>query len=409
MDRICVRKLLLVCFVSSGFVTGCATVSERNPVPEELVDTAVSPVSDYARKWGDELPEDVDSRTELIRDQLHNSELAAALTNTQNALSLSGGGAKGAFAAGVLKGWSKAGDRPEFLIVTGISTGALIAPFAFLGPDWDDDLEELYTSISTSDLVRRRGLIRGLTSDALADTGPLRELLKEHVDAKMLGEIAKQHNRGRRLLIGTTNIEAQRPVIWNIGQIAAEGTEESAQLVRDVMLASAAIPGVFPPVRISVIANGQNYDELHVDGGVSSQVFLYPAQMELSDFATYVGLEGDLHVYVIRNSILEPQWSEVTPKLGPVLKASINTLVRTQGLGDLYRIYLGAMRDGMEFHLASMPPDFSEVPKEDFDPDYMRALFDRGYEMASKGYPWSPSPPGIEFNLPKSATASAKP
>ena len=181
-------------------------------------------------------------------------------------LSISGGGANGAFGAGLLKGWSESGNRPEMTIVTGISTGALIAPFAFLG----SELELLYTTMSTSELIKKRSLIAGLTSDALADTSPMRELLLKHVDEEIIEKIAQEHTRGRRLLIGTTNLDAKRPVIWNIGAIAAVGTDESAQLIRDVMLASASIPGVFPPVRLKVQVGTQEYDELHVDGGVSS-------------------------------------------------------------------------------------------------------------------------------------------
>ena len=202
-------------------------------------------------------------------------------TQPRNYLSISGGGADGAFGAGLLKGWSESGTRPEFWAVTGISTGALIAPFAFIGSDYDDELESLYTTLSTSDLVKKRSLIAGLTSDAFGDTAPMREVLQKHIDAEMIEEIAQEYARGRRLLIGTTNLDAKRPVIWNIGAIAAVGTDESAQLIRDVILASASIPGMFPPVRITARIGDEEYDELHVDGGVSSQVFLYPAQVNL--------------------------------------------------------------------------------------------------------------------------------
>ncbi|UCB55977.1 MAG: patatin-like phospholipase family protein, partial [Thiotrichales bacterium] len=281
-------------------------------------------------------------------------------------LSISGGGANGAFGAGLLKGWSEAGSRPEITIVTGISTGALIAPFAFLGSDYDDQLEQLYTTLSTKDLIRERSLIGGLLSDAMSDTGPLRDLLRSTVDDQMIAAIAKEYEKGRRLLIGTTNLDAKRPVIWNIGAIASVGTEESAQLIRDVMLASASIPGIFPPVRITVRVGEEEYDELHVDGGVTSQVFLYPAQMDLSYATGLIGATGAQTVYVIRNSILHPSWSEVKPKLAPVALTSINTLIRTQGMGDLYRIYLGAKRDGINYRLAYIPGDFYLEPEEHF-------------------------------------------
>jgi predicted acylesterase/phospholipase RssA len=280
-------------------------------------------------------------------------------------------------------------------IVTGISTGALIAPFAFIGSSYDDELEDLYTTMTTSDLVEKRSLLKGLTGDALADTSPMRELLQNHIDEEMIEEIAQEYARGRRLLIGTTNLDAKRPVIWNIGAIAAVGTAESAQLIRDIMLASASIPGAFPPVRITVQVGEQKYDELHVDGGVSSQVFLYPAQLDLRSAATDLGATGDQRMYVIRNSILQPRWSEVTPKLRPVSLAAISTLIRTQGMGDLYRLYLGAKRDNLAFRLAYIPESFDLEPEEAFDPKYMRALFDLAYELSRDGYDWAVSPPGI--------------
>ena len=224
-------------------------------------------------------------------------------TRPRSYLSISGGGANGAFGVGLLNGWSESGARPEFFIVTGISTGALIAPYAFLGSDYDDELVGLYTTLTTKDLIKKRSLISGITSDALYDTQPMRELLKKFVDDKMIARIAEEHSKGRRLVIGTTNLDAERPVIWNIGAIAAVGTEDSAQLIRDVMLASASIPGMFPPVRITVRVGDQEYDELHVDGGVSSQVFLYPAQINLRDAADLVGVSQDQSVYVIRNGL----------------------------------------------------------------------------------------------------------
>jgi len=229
----------------------------------------------------------------------------------------------------------------------------------------------------------------------MADTQPLRDLLRNTVDDQMIAAIAKEYNQRRRLLISTTNLDAKRPVIWNIGATAAVGTEESAQLIREVMLASASIPGIFPPVRISVRIGEQVYDELHVDGGVASQVFLYPAQFDFRQAQKQVGITGTQTVYVIRNGNLQPVWSEVIPKVMPVALSSIDTLIRTQGIGDLYRIYLGAKRDGITYRLAHIPGDFDLEAEEEFDPKYMGALFDLGYEMARDGYDWETSPSGV--------------
>jgi len=378
-----------------AYLQACASVAPRNPVPEALVETAtLTDMPSGIRFWGDELPVDIDRRLARMGEQMTASGRISS-PEGQHFLTISGGGATGAFGAGLLKGWSESGQRPEFLVVTGISTGALIAPYAFLGSDYDDELEDLYTGIKTSDLIKKRTLLKGLTGDSMADTQPLRDLLQTYVDKEMIDAIATEYLSGRRLLIGTTNIDAQRPVIWDIGRIATKRTEASRQLIRDVMLASASIPGAFPPVRIQVGAGGEFYDELHVDGGTSGQVFLYPAHVNIRDAAEAIGAEDPRTVYVIRNAILTPRWSAVKPKLAPVLKASISTLIRTQGLGDIYRIYLGTVRDGAQFKLASVPPEFLLETKETFEPAYMKALFDLAYDLARNGYDWQTSPPGI--------------
>ncbi len=372
-----------------------ACASARNPVPESLADQAVVLGGSAARMWGDELPGDIEARNELMRKQFGADNENNIFYRPASYLALSGGGANGAFGAGFLKGWSESGTRPEINIVAGISTGALIAPYAFLGSSYDDDLERLYTSMGTSDLAAQRSLIRGAFSDALFDTRRLRDLLRWEIDELMILEIAREYRRGRRLLIGTTNLDSQRPVIWNIGAIAQEGTQEANQLIRDVILASASIPGVFPPVRIKVKVGNQVYDEVHVDGGVSTQVFIYPSQIDLQRAARDVGVTGEQTIYVIRNGFLDARWSEVHMGLGSILLSSLDTMIRTQGLGDLYRIYLGAVRDNIRFKLAYIPDSFSYESNEIFDPEYMQALFDMAYEQAKNGYDWASSPPGF--------------
>ena len=395
IDRGCSSSAVGILVALGLVLQACVSVPPRNAVPEDLIDQGVVPGGPTARMWGDARPTDIDTRFDIYRSQLAASADEDIYTRPRYYLSISGGGADGAFGAGLLKGWSESGTRPEFMIVTGISTGALIAPFAFIGSDYDDELEDLYTTMSTSDLVKRRSLIAGLTSDAMGDTAPMREVLQKHIDAEIIEEIAEEYAKGRRLMIGTTNLDAKRPVIWNIGAIAAVGTDESAQLIRDIMLASASIPGMFPPVRITVRVGDDEYDELHVDGGVASQVFLFPAQINARIGAAKLELPGEQTLYIIRNGILDPRWSEVKPKVGPVARTSIETLIRTQGMGDLYRIYLGAKRDELPYRLAYIPPDFDVEPEEDFDPNYMRALFDLAYELSRNGYDWATSPPGI--------------
>jgi predicted acylesterase/phospholipase RssA len=377
------------------FLYACA--SARHTLPESLADQAEVPGGAAARMWGDELPGDIDARIELIRRQFDSDSEKNIFYRPATYLALSGGGANGAFGAGFLKGWSESGTRPEMVIVAGISTGALIAPYAFLGSSYDDELERLYTNMATGDLAAKRSLIRGLFSDALYDTRPLKELLRWEIDEQMILEIAREYRRGRRLLIGTTNLDSQRPVIWNIGAIAQVGTQEANQLIRDIILASASIPGIFPPVRIKVKVGDQVYDEVHVDGGVSTQVFIYPSQIDLQRAARDVGVTGKQTIYVIRNGYLSAHWSEVDMGLGSILISSLDTIIRTQGLGDLYRIYLGAVRDKALFKLAYIPDDFEIESNELFDPEYMKALFDMAYEQARNGYDWASSPPGFVY------------
>ena len=390
------RKISIIIFILSALLmSGCATGHKRTPLPEAYGDIAQIPFIPNARFWGDTVPSGIQENLAEMKEEIRETEPEAKYKPIDY-LAISGGGANGAFGAGLLAGWTAAGTRPEFRIVTGISTGALIAPFAFLGKEYDAKLEKFYTTTSTKDILEKRALLSLLTADSAADTTPLRELLANIIDEKMLEAIIAEHDKGRRLYVGTTNLDAQRPVIWNIGIIAKSGAPNALQLVRDIMVASASIPGAFTPIYIDVEADGHRYDEIHVDGGTSSQVFLYPASLDMRWVKKQVGLKGKSHIYVIRNSRIEPDWKTVSSKIVPILGNTISTLIRTQGIGDLYRIYLGALRDGMEYNVAFIPSDFKEEPKEAFDPEYMGKLFDLGYQMAQNGYPWEKTPPGFE-------------
>ena len=391
-----IRNVLIIIFILSALlISGCATPHKRNPLPEAYSDIAQIPYIPYGRFWGDRVPSWLEEKIDDIKEQIRQSE-SDTKDISSDYLAISGGGANGAFGAGLLLGWTSAGNRPEFRIVSGISTGGLMAPFAFLGPEYDAKLKQLFTTTSTKDLVEKRSLFSILTADSAADTKPLQKMLEDVIGVKMLEGIVAEHDKGRRLFIGTTNLDAKRPVIWNIGNIAKSGAPNALQLVRDILMASASIPGAFTPVYIEVEADGRRYDEIHVDGGTSSQVFLYPASLDIRWATRQIGLKGKSRMYVIRNSCLEPDWETVKPKIVPILRNTISTLIRTQGIGDLYRIYLGAQRDGIDYNLAFIPSDFEEKPKEAFDPEYMSKLFELGYRMGKNGYPWEKSPPGFE-------------
>jgi predicted patatin/cPLA2 family phospholipase len=309
-------------------------------------------------------------------------------------LAVSGGGEDGAFGAGLLTGWTETGTRPEFKVVTGVSTGALTAPFAFLGPAYDGQLKEMYTTLSAADVLETRSFLAAIYDDAMADTAPLRRTIAKYMTMDVLAAIAREHAKGRILLIGTTNLDLRRGVIWNIGKIAASGSPEALELVRSILVASAAIPGAFPPVMIDVTVDGKPYQEMHVDGGASAQVFVYPPSLKIAEAAKALGIERRRDVYVIRNARLDAQWADVKRETMSIASRAISSLIQTQGIGDLYRIYAVSQRDGVGFHLAYIPPSFDMELKEPFDPGYMQALFELGHKMGAQGYPWQDHPPG---------------
>ena len=310
-----------------------------------------------------------------------------------NLLAISGGGDDGAFGAGLLSGWTASGTRPAFKVVTGISTGALIAPFAFLGPEYDTTLREVYTRTSPTHILRERGLLAAVFDDAVSDNQPLLELTRKFVTPNMLRDVAAEYAKGRALLIGTVNLDARRGVIWDMGKIATLGTPEALDLFQRLMVASAAIPGAFPPAMIDVEANGQRYQEMHVDGGTVAQVFIYPPRFRLKENASTAGIQRQRNLYVIRNARLDPDYVDVDRRALTIVQRAISSLIHTQGIGDLRMIYEIAKRDGLDFNLAYIPETFNAPHKENFDPDYMQALFKVGYDLGKKGYPWEKEPP----------------
>jgi predicted acylesterase/phospholipase RssA len=311
-----------------------------------------------------------------------------------NFLAISGGGPDGAFGAGLLVGWTAAGTRPEFKVVTGVSTGALAAPFAFLGPRYDEQLKAIYTTISARDIFQERGLLAGLLQDALADNAPLQNLVAKFVTPELLKEIAVEYEKGRFLLIGTTNIDARRPVIWNIGKIAASGNPKAVELVRKILVASAAIPAAFPPMMIDVYVNGKHYQEMHVDGGASAQVFVYPPQAMISGISATAGITRDRAVFIIRNARLDADWAQTKRQTISIAQRAVSSLIQNQGVGDLYRIYTLTQRDGVDFNLAFIPESFDVPLIKPFDQHYMNELYKVGYDLGMGGYSWAKTPPG---------------
>jgi len=396
MTQTSINLLVVILLI---FLQGCQTKPVRNPVPEDQQDDVTVLGSEEYRIWAHHPPRDL--KKVLIKS--HKQQVAGGMMYDKsgklldaNFLAISGGGDNGAFTAGLLAGWTEAGTRPEFMVVTGISTGALIAPFAFLGPDYDDTLRELYTTVSTKDIAEQRSVLSLLVSDSVMDVTRFKELLARYVDEDLLRAIAREHNRGRRLFIGTTNLDADLPVIWNMGEIADSNHPEAVQLFRKIMIASASIPLIFPPVYIQVEANGQVYDEIHVDGGTTSQVFIYPVRFKFKEYYEQEGIKRRRYAYIIRNAELSPKWKAVEPGIASIGGRSLSMLIKAQGLGDIYRIYWTMERDGLDFNFAYIPDDFKEKSNELFDKKYMTKLYKYGYQKAKQGYPWLKKPPEVD-------------
>jgi hypothetical protein len=377
---------------------GACARTERHPVPAALVSEAKVPITGATRFWGDEVPKDIIA---FVRTHMPSVQRMAAGATMRNGrphveyLALSGGADDGAFGAGLLTGWSKRGDRPRFEVVTGVSAGALIAPYAYLGPRYDAQLAELWNNFDSSSVATPQVLAGLLGADALADSTPLRSLIAKHVDRRMLAEIAQEYRNGRLLLIGTTNLDAQRQVIWNMGEIAvAAGNDpEAAQLFRDVLLASASLPGIFPPVHVKVRIGDKVFEEMHVDGGPTRQVFLAPAQFSLKTFDKLYAKPPQRTIYVVRNGKIGPEYEAVQSNVLAISARSLFTLTKNQGMGDLNQIYATAVRDGAAFRLASIPTSFNVKSTKAFDPAYMRPLFEVGHRLGQSGNAWAHTPP----------------
>jgi hypothetical protein len=393
-------QFVVLCLVALS-LSACAAQVIRDPVPQSLVDDVGIPGMAHARFWGDEVPADM---LGFMREHMPGSSRMASKAGPAGGrpvveyLALSGGAGDGAFGGGLLVGWTQRGDRPRFEVVTGVSAGALIAPFAFLGPAYDRQLKEIWTKYDTEMLATPQVLAGLFGAEALTDNTGLKELIAKYVDRRMLNRIAEEYRNGRVLLIGTTNLDAQRPVIWNMGEIAASQHPYALTLFRDVLLASAALPGVFPPVHVKVSAGDKMLEEMHVDGGPTRQVFLAPAHLSLKTFDPLYPKPPLRKIFVIKNGKLAPEYEAVAANTLSISARSLFTLTKSQSIGDINRIYQTAQRDKAEFHLTSIPPSFDMQAKQAFDPVYMKALFQLGYEMGRKGDPWVQTPPEADRN-----------
>lgn len=396
------RQIVLACTLFVVALGACTPLKLRNGVPEEQVDHAKPyGIEQPIRAWGDTLvdgdPEDLIKRYAEVLKRTRADEIALGKPLDEVALALSGGGPDGAFGAGLLNGWTARGDRPEFSIVTGISTGAIIALFAYLGPDYDDEMYKVYTQYSTDQLISRT-LFAALTGGiSITNTRGYRALIEEHVDDEVMRRLAEEHAKGRTLLVGTTNLDAARPVVWSLSRIAATGHPQAKRLIHDIIQASSSIPAAFPPVLVPVVGtDGRNYDEMHVDGGATQQVMLFSPDFPIRQVDEQLGVQVNRSIYVLINNKLQKPYEIVRPRVLAIAGSSISSLLGGAGAGDVYKIYAIAERDDMDLHVTWIPRDFDAVSEEIFDPKYMKALYDLGYEHGLAGDRWIDRPPDFK-------------
>ena len=386
------RKWLGAALAVQLALAGCATPQREPAVPASSMaqaNEALGPVRFLVSRETDSFAAEARRSLDKERQWLASQERGPELPPV-NFLAVSGGGDNGAYGAGFLNGWTASGTRPEFKVVTGVSTGALIAPFAFLGPKYDYVLERVYTTTAQRDIFKKRGILSALFSDAMADTRPLAGVISQYVTPQLLDEIAAEYDKGRLLLVGTTNLDTMEPVIWNMTAIAARKDPEAVSLFSKILLASAAIPGAFPPVMIDVNLDGTHYQEMHVDGGTVAQLFLYPPSISVANAP-----QRQRTAYIIRNARLDADWASTERRTMTIAMRAIDSLTRTQGIGDLYRVYATTQRDGVDFNLTFIPATFNVPHKEMFDTAYMKALYDVGLQAAKTGYRWQKAPPGF--------------
>jgi predicted acylesterase/phospholipase RssA len=380
---------------------GCATTGRLPAVPLSLAGAAAPLNIPDARYYADTDTEKLSALATQAYARAKAAGLIPKATDTspvrRSFLAISGGGDDGAFGAGLLAGWSARGDRPQFAVVTGVSTGALSAPFAFLGPAYDDQLRRIYTETSAVDVFEKRTIMAAVADDAMADSAPLRAKIATFVNRQMVERIAEEYAKGRILLILTTNLDQGRSVIWNIGAMASSGNPHARELIIDVLLASAAIPGLFPPVMINVAVDGKQYQEMHVDGGAVAQAFLYPPSFNLKAKMKELGVKNARPIaYVIRNGRLYRPEEDVERQTLKIAQQAISTMTASSGVNDLYRMYLTTKRDGVAFNMAYIDDDFRVPYKGPFDKTYMNALYEHGFEAGRRGHEWHTMPPGYK-------------
>ena len=371
-------SLLVAIWIAFSLVD-CSSLPRASFTREQQDMAGIPGIAD-ARIWADD-PAGL-SRTAPFSDGQRKS-------TSIDVLALSGGGAEGAFGAGLLVGWTEAGNRPEFSVVSGTSSGALIAPFAFLGASHDAILRDLFTSGIAQSLLHVDGL-NAIFGSGVFKTEPLKLLIAHYVDEDLLHLVAAQHRRGRRLFVVTTNIDAQRTAVWNMGAIAESDYSGRLQLFRDILVASASAPGLFAPAYIQVQAGNAMFQEMHVDGAVTSNVLAVPEAVLLQKVALTNTAKPKL--YIIVNGKITPDFAVIGDGTLSIVARSFFSTVKANTRNTLIATYDFARRNGWQFRLAAIQPDYAMTSTTfNFDTEYMRGLFNLGFSMGRTGQQWQTS------------------
>jgi Patatin-like phospholipase len=313
----------------------------------------------------------------------------------KNILVLSGGGSLGAYTAGLLAGWTAAGTRPTFDVVTGISTGALIAPFAFLGPKYDADIQQFYTTSRNEDIFTKR-YVRGLLGgESFTDTTPLRRKIDGLLTPEVMAELADAHRSGRRLYIGTTEEEGKRFIIWDLGMMACRNGPGDRELMIDVLIGSASIPGAFPASKIDVFVDGVCHTERHGDGGVSQALFFHPPYVPPEQRTPQTLNLVGTNVWVIVAGKLYADPEVIKPSALTQAGKAVSTIIYAQTRGDLQRLWTYSLLNGMNYHATAIPQEYVGAGSSgEFKPEVMTGLFEEGRRVICSGTAWRTTPPG---------------
>jgi hypothetical protein len=392
-------KAMLAIALCAGLAAGCATAPRQPPLTiAQSRQVLVLGIPNARFQLGDapQFQAELSAAAQREIDARHRAGQDGPLPPAEF-LAISGGGDQGAFGAGLLVGWTAHGDRPTFKAVTGVSTGALSAPFAFLGPAYDPQLKAIYTEITARSIFKPNGLLTAVFGEAASNTAPLRATISRYLDATVFQRIAEEYRKGRLLLVMSTNLDAPTPCIWNLGAIAASGRPGAREMIIKILLASSAIPSLFPPVMFDFDVDGQHRQEMHVDGGVFAQTFLYPPAIDFVAAEKAAGTAGrERDAYIIRNSTLLPEAARVERGTIPIARRTVSIIVGVSGVNDMIRLYATAREDHVGYHLAYIGDDFTTPYKGPFDQTYMRALFQYGFAQGAGGVEWKNKPPGPE-------------